>query len=326
MSVINELINTSSQKALTRLWLISDLQQREPQNAEKFLSCAMNDFKNAVKLPVDGICYLGDSSEGIDREKIDCMTSMQIQQFELLHVPIYYAMGNHELDFYKHAPHQDGSAPELPFYNAVKTLPLWNCISSQEDICFFHDFGCFFSVFLSDHASSHGDWYATHGCGNGTYPYTSEDYQKINERIAAAGKPVFLFSHYPFPGGNRPSDLMAQMLPLPQNVRAHFYGHAHIGDAAWAKENLFRKISCVENQSIMQFDISSLDNLRGSTVRSAFFEYYGDGEYSVFWRDHKHALWEDFFLSRKDSYSLKDDRVSTCQAPQRTVQSQSITF
>ena len=53
------------------------------------------------------------------------------------------------------------------------------------------------------------------------------------------------------------------MLPLPANIRLHLYGHAHIGDAAWAGKDLYRKIACVDNHPIIQCDIASLEDGRG---------------------------------------------------------------
>ena len=49
-----------------------------------------------------------------------------------------------------------------------------------------------------------------------------------------------------FCGGNRASEHLSTLLPLPHQVKIHFYGHAHIGDYAWAKENAYRRISCVD--------------------------------------------------------------------------------
>ena len=51
------------------------------------------------------------------------------------------------------------------------------------------------------------------------------------------------------------------MMPLPENFRAHFYGHAHIGDGHWAGENLYRQIAGTENSPVCQFNISSLDHI-----------------------------------------------------------------
>ncbi len=44
-------------------------------------------------------------------------------------------------------------------------------------------------------------------------------------------------SHYAFPGGQKPSALQAQLLPLPANVRALLRGHPHIGDLKWNKDD-----------------------------------------------------------------------------------------
>ena len=79
-------------------------------------------------------------------------------------------------------------------------------------------------------------------------------------------------------------------------MKLHFYGHAHIGDTAWAGKDCFKKISCVDNQNIPQIDIASLENIRGNAVRSAFFEIYEDENYAVLFRNHSEKKWEEIYI------------------------------
>jgi hypothetical protein len=151
-------------------------------------------------------------------------------------------------------------------------------------------------LFLSDHAHPQNRWASTHGLVHadaGAYPHDARAYRAVRDRIAAVRGPVITCGHYAFAGGNRPSPLLDQMLPLPSNVRLHLYGHAHIGDAAWAGKDLYRKIACVDHHPIVQCDVASLEDGRGSAIRSAVLEIYRDGSMGVYFRNHTTARWEE---------------------------------
>ncbi len=301
---INRIFDESTERRHTRFWLFSDLQQRNPVLAEKYFTIAMEDFKS-IGTDITGICYLGDASEGTDLKLLDTMISMQLKKLDEIGAPIYYVVGNHELEYYRHCLKTKEAKPIVPFFDAVHGRPNWHLVQSQEDFWFAEEMSEFTMLFFSDHASKDGLWFGFHENMPDPpdhYPYPKEAWLAVRDKFAGT-KPVFTFAHCGFPGANRPAALLAQMLPLPDNFRAHFYGHAHIGDEVWAGCNLYRQIACVENQPILQFDIASLDHLRGSTVRSAFFDYYGDGEYGVFFRDHVNARWEHFFISTHDAKS-----------------------
>ena len=94
----------------------------------------------------------------------------------------------------------------------------------------------------------------------------------------------------------RPSRLMDQMMPLPGNIKLHLYGHAHIGDAAWAGKDLYRKIACVDDHPIVQADIASLEDGRGSAIRSALLEIYADHSLGLFFRNHSVKRWEEMLV------------------------------
>lgn len=303
-SFADAVFSEAAEHVRTRFWLISDLQQGNPRFAEQYFTAAMRDF-HAVGTKIDGVCYLGDAAEGIDLDALEIMIGMQIEGLESLNVPIHYVIGNHELDYYRRCRRQK-MPPRIPFYEMVKGRPLWRLIPDQEDFWFAQEMPEYTMLFFSDHASKDGSWCATHQSlppepELAVYPHKKEVWQAVRDRFGASGKPVFTFAHCAFPGGNRPSQFLEQLLPLPDNFRAHFHGHSHIGDAAWGGENLYRQIAAVNDHAVLQFDIASLDHMRGTTVRSAFFDYYGDGEYGVFFRDHLNARWEHFFLSAHDA-------------------------
>ena len=49
----------------------------------------------------------------------------------------------------------------------------------------------------------------------------------------------------------------------------------------------------------MQVDIASLENGRGSAVRSAILEMYDTGEIGVLFRNHSLQCWDDYLVIRK---------------------------
>ena len=283
----------------TRFWVISDLQQQEYERAERYFSIAINDL-NHIGHSLNGVCYLGDASEGKDLENINRMIDMQLEKLDSLCLPVYYTIGNHETEYCRH--NKNGI---IPFFDAVHKRPNWHLVQSQEDFFFHEDMTEYTMLFFSDHVAKDGSWVAFHEgmpAKYSPYPHTKAEWEAARDSFAG-DKPVFTFAHCAFPGGNRPAALLAQMLPLPKNFRAHFHGHAHIGDAEWAGQNLYRQIAAIDNHPILQFDVASLDHWRGTTVRSAFFDYYGDGEYGVFFRDHVNHRWEQFFISAHDARS-----------------------
>ena len=307
--MVGNFIDTVFQEATkrfhTRFWLISDLQQGIYSYAERYLSIAIDDLNN-IPTRLDGICYLGDASAGRDLAEINRMIAMQLEKIDSLGLPVYYTMGNHETDILRHGLlHSDVPCSRIPFFEAVCNRRNWHLIKRREEFWFSEDMEEYSMLFFSDHAAEDGSWVAYSErmpeSGSG-YPYTKADWEAVRDRFAG-GKPVFTFAHCAFPGGNRPAALLAQLLPLPANFRAHFHGHAHIGDAKWAGQNLYRQIAAVDDHPILQFDVASLDHWRGTTVRSAFFDYYGNGEYGVFFRDHLNARWEQCFTSAYDARS-----------------------
>lgn len=279
---------------LRRFWLISDLQQSIPEHATACMTAGVEDFKT-LNLACDGICYLGDAIEGSRLEFLHEMTQMQIEKLGSLDIPVYYTMGNHDMDYMRST-----GDPKWPFWETIRKLPGWHTLDSVDSMYFARDMGPFVMVFFSAHAAKDASWHTTNGSVRGDaekYPY----YDKADElraMLASFDKPVFTLGHYGFPGANRGNELLGRILPLPDNVRMHIYGHAHIGDGMWAGKDLYRKIACVDNQQIPQVNVASLENRRGSAVRSAIFEYYEDGTVGLFFRNHTEHKWDEMYMQR----------------------------
>ena len=300
---MDRIVESCGNEAVRRLWIVSDLQQREPARASRHMHCAMEDFVS-LNMPVDAVCYLGDATEGDDISLINEMASMQQREFSRVDAPVYYVLGNHDFDYFRHQSKIVEDQPmKIPFMDYMKSFPQWHLPEDISRMSYKVDMGEFVLCFLTDHADPDGSWYTRHGKVHGrdkeAYPYTPDDYRKLMEELKNTGKPVITLSHYAFPGGNREAEIYQQFMPLPENIRVHFYGHAHIGDAAWAAENLYRKIACINDHPIMQFDIASLENGRGNAVRSAIMEWYPDHEIGLFFRNHSLQCWDDLLFFRE---------------------------
>ena len=255
----------------------------------------------SLGLEVDAVCYLGDSTEGTNLAHLHEMAAMQVEALARVDAPVYYTMGNHEMDYLRHSGAADFL--HIPMREHILREPQWHTTHRAEDWTFTADFGDLVLFFFSDHVAPDGSWCTTH-ChlqNPNHVPNPHDDGTACAEalrRLAAVDRPFFTFSHYAFPGGNRDDEgpLQRELLPLPDNSVAHFYGHSHIGDAYWGKENVFRQISAINNSRVTQFDIASLENRRGSTVRSAILEWYGGHHYGVFFRDHMAHDWEKMYI------------------------------
>ncbi len=107
--------------------------------------------------------------------------------------------------------------------------------------------------------------------------------------------PVAIASHYALPGGQKPSGLMARLLPLPENVKLMLHGHAHIGDLVWNKDNPWQRDNPVEGHALRQFNISALETLRSPGSHSAVLGLSPSGLFSLRIRCHQERAWLDSF-------------------------------
>ena len=299
-SLMDAIIESVNKRVKHRFWVISDLQQRIPERSTYCMTTAVSDFQS-LNLPVEAICYLGDATEGDNLKFIHEMAAMQVRELAKVDAPVYYAIGNHDFDYFFH--HQEElNSMTIPFVEYVAQYPQWHIQKDMTDMFYTVDLGDMAIVMLTDHADPMGKWYTTHGQVRNdaaAYPYTAEHYQALTEQIHQLGKPVLTMSHYAFPGGNREAPLFRQLMPLPENVRMHFYGHAHIGDAEWAGKDCYRKLSGVDDQAIMQVNVASLENYRGTAVRSALVNVYEDEEIGILFRNHSSHCWDDVLIVRK---------------------------
>jgi hypothetical protein len=293
--VISSVLKSLQSQVLHRVWVFSDLQQSVPAEARRCLTTAVEDFRG-LALPVEQIWYLGDAVEGTRLDHLEEMAAMQVEALSAFGAPVRYVLGNHDFDFLTRD--KGASGRTAIFRDAVQKTPGWRTTESIESFYFIDRIGDFTLCFLSDHADPRGRWISTHGTVHGDqrlYPHNAQAYQRVRDELAAAG-PVIICSHYAFAGGNRPSELHNLMLPLPANVRLHLYGHAHIGDAVWAGKDLYRKIAAVDDHPIIQCDIASLEDGRGSAIRSMVLEIYKDRSLGLFFRNHSTRRWEEHLL------------------------------
>lgn len=298
--IIDDLIRSAAPRVRHRLWILSDLQQQQPRRAAHCMKCAADDFVS-LGMPVEAVCYLGDATEGHNLGFIHEMAQMQAEQFARVHAPKYYAIGNHDFDYF--AFHRDTlKGMCIPFVEFMRDQPDWHVPGDITKLYQLVDMGDYALCFFTDHADPAGRWYTTHGEIRGdasAYPYTLEDYRRVMEEIAALGKPVLTLSHYSYAGGNRAAPLFDRFLPVAGNVRMHFYGHAHIGDEVWAGKDCHRKIAAVDGQPLMQINVASLENYRGTAVRSVIVEWYDTQEIGVLFRNHSGHCWDDYLIVRE---------------------------
>ncbi len=295
------LYRESLTRAKAAAWVFSDLQQRDPEKARECFELSLADFTDMGK-PAGIIWYLGDAVEGRDLPRLREMAAMQEEGFERLGLPVCLALGNHDLEmmFAKDRP-----PLELPFYEAVRRHKDWHCTEKVTDWYYKIPFADHTVYFLNDHVSPEREWIHFQGVVRGDYPYFDRA-DALRREIAAEKTPVITASHYSFAGGNRASEMQSRLLPLPANVRLHLYGHAHIGDYKWAKENACRRISWIDWHDIPQINVSSFEHIRGRTCRSVFLHIYGDNTYGVFFRDHDRRVFTEAYFPANDRYLSLD--------------------
>lgn len=292
------------QEPLRRFWLFSDLQQHDPTNARICMHTGVEDFLS-LDLPVDAVCYLGDSTEWIEIPHLEEMAEMQVKALARIDAPIYYVMGNHELDYQRRGPRSRPAPIKIPMRERILRENQWHTTASPRDWTMTADFDGLTLFFFSDHGDPDGYWCDTHGYvqdyidregGEPPHQEGDEEEQRIRATLASIETPFFTLSHYAYAGGNRESPQQSRFLPLPGNAIAHFYGHCHIGDEKWGGDQCLRQIAGIAGSSLTQFDIASLENRRGNAIRSAIVEWYGGRSYGVFFRDHTAKRWDKVYL------------------------------
>ena len=297
------LYEESLRRAKHRVWILSDLQQRDPDKARECLEVSMADFA-AMGQPADMIWYLGDSVEGDTRAHLTAMVDMQEEAFGATGLPLCYVAGNHDFDY---TLNNGEPTPYIPFVDMVRRHPGWHTIAADSDWYYTLPLGEHTVYFFSDHIAPDRSWWAFHGGVHGdqeAYPHWGE-FEEVRAAMAAAPGPVITVSHYSFAGGNRESPFLSKLMPLPETVKLHFYGHAHIGDFDWAREHAYRRICWVNWHDIPQINVSSFEHIRGRVCRSVFLHIYEDNSYGIFFRDHDHGVFSECYLPAKVQYPHK---------------------
>ena len=233
----------SLKRAKHKVWIFSDLQQADPKDTQECLNISMEDYY-LLGAPADMIWFLGDCVEGADVSRLEEMCEMQEKAFVKAGIPLCFVAGNHDLDYMRSGNGKEKKA-YIPFYEMAKKHKDWYMASSYEDPYFKVPLGDFKIYFFTDHIAADRSWFTSHGLIHGDeqqYPHI-ELLQKIKDEMEGDGCPVITASHYSFPDGSRPAELLKNIMPLPQNVKLHFYGHAHIGDSVWAGDRPYQRIS-----------------------------------------------------------------------------------
>ena len=289
------LYQQSLARAVHKVWVLSDLQQALPENTRRCLDAGISDFE-LLGRPAEQIWYLGDAIEGADPDRLRAMCTLQENAFAALNLPLCYATGNHDYDYAR--THRD-EAPWMPFYQMVHDHPGWKTTETCEDFYFRTTVGKYPVYFLCDHVSRENRWAVTHShvvWGQEEYPYTQADAESLRQKMAAETEPIITCGHYGFSGCNRDHFLMDHLLPLPKTERIHFYGHSHIGDWVWGKQDTWRRICWVDWHDVPQIDVSSFENIRGEHCRSVLLHIYEDGNMGIFFRDHDHHRFTEVYF------------------------------
>lgn len=307
MSVIyNFIYQESLKRAKHKIWIFSDLQQSNPENAKECLDVSMKDYY-FLGAPADMIWFLGDCVEGCNKEHLLAMCEMQEKVFMETGIPLCYTAGNHDLDYARCGNSGDVF---IPFYEMAKKHSDWYVASSYTDPYFKVSLGDFKIYFFTDHIDANKLWNTTHGEIHGdanAYPHI-QALQKIREEMEEDSCPIITASHYSFAGGSRPSELFNNIMPLPQNVKMHFYGHAHIGDFLWAGDRPYQRISWMNNHDIPQINVSSFEHIRGNKCRSVFLHIYEDQSCGIFFRNHDDHVFTECYFPSKINYPHKEKK------------------
>lgn len=281
----------SASDATLRVWVISDLQPPSEERARQVLRDAVDDMLS-LDVALDAIWCLGDALRGANENLLDLTTSVFLTELKRCGVPVCYLLGNHDMDLRS----QTGAA-RFPLWEAARSNPDWHVQERLEDFYFLRRVGRCLVVFLGDHADPSGGWWTTHGGvrDGEKYPHPPQAYAALSRRLAEWDGPVIVASHYAFPGGQKPSPLLAQLLPLPGNVRAILHGHAHIGDLTWNKDDPWERLHDVTGQPLRQYNVSALEPDRSPGSHSALLEISPSDAMTLRIRCHETRRWEDQF-------------------------------
>lgn len=307
--IYDELYELGKKRAKHVIWIMSDLQQKKYDNAKKCLDICMEDYE-LLGRPAEMIWYLGDATESADLPEVERMAQMQEDMFGALDVPLCYATGNHDYDYAEYCHKRGISEYRIPFFERVQAHPGWHTAADTEHTWFKVGLDGWMFYFFCDHAAKDNSWCSTHNgirFGVENYPYTEEHFASIRRDMEACDKSIITAAHCAFPGGNRDTKFLGMIQPLPLNVRAHFYGHSHIGEYMCPRERIFSQIQWVDWQDIPQIDVASFENIRGTYCRSVILQLYEDNTMGVFFRVHDTHSFSSAFFPAKTSMEKPGD-------------------
>lgn len=302
----DEIYRASLEQAVHKLWIFSDLQQYDPAKARECMEVNLRDFR-ALGEPADMLWYLGDTVEGVEPDRLEDMCRMQEEAFASLGLPLCFVAGNHDIDYIRKA-----GGDRVFMYEMVKRHPEWHCAPEIDQPYFKVRLGRYTVYFLTDHVAKDLSWNTTHGIVHGqaeAYPHYAL-LENLKNEIAREEGPVITASHYAFAGGSRASALFNEhILPLPQNVKLHFYGHAHFGDFYWAGESPYKRISWVDLHDIPQINVSSFEHVRGLQCRSVFLHIYEDDSCGIFFRNHDAGVFTECYFPAKENFPYSERKA-----------------
>lgn len=277
----------------TNIWIHSDLQLSRPDQAEETLNRAVEDLLD-LRQPLDEIWCLGDALCGTNLVELEKIADINQRHLARLGVPVSYVMGNHEIDLKNF-----GKLHRYPLHEAARRNPMWH-VADLESPFLIKYCAEYMMVMMGDHAAHDGSWWVSQGGVHGEvehYPYLPDAYQNLRQCIEDHDGPVILASHYALPGGQRPSDLLAHLLPLPSNVRLHLHGHAHIGDLVWNKERPWQRKNPIDGTTSQhQYNISALESDRSPGSHSALLSFGSEQPMTLRIRCHLSYQWEEPFV------------------------------
>lgn len=282
-----------ARETTARVWVISDIQQSAPADALATLSAAVDDML-AESPGLDAVWCLGDALRGPDEADLEQVADIFIRQLARLGLPVCYLLGNHDVDLKRMT-----GTDRHPLWERALKEPGWHTMERLDAFFFVRRIGGCAAVFMGDHAAPDGSWFTTHGGVSGKaperYPHDEASYAKLSRAMAEFDGPVVIASHYALPGGQKPSGLMARLLPLPDNVKLVMHGHAHIGDLVWNKDNPWQRDNPVTGQPLRQFNVSALESVRSPGSHSAVLEIAPGGPSRLRIRCHQERKWVDTF-------------------------------
>ena len=274
------------------IWVQSDLQLAQPGRAISVLGNAVRDT-GELDIELDGVWCLGDALCGVKEADLEEVATASIDLLESLGVPVVYLLGNHEMDV-----RQTSGRNVFPILERTAGRPLWHVQPDLDD--FYFERMCFGTrvFFMGDHADRRADgkWFVQHHRVKGDgYPHTDASWNGLRESIRAASEPVLTVSHYAYPGGQRPGELIAQLLPLPDTVVTHLHGHAHIGDMVWNSERPYQRKNPIDGTAVKQYNISALEDVRSPGSHTAFLRFESGVPAEIRIRCHHEKRWVETF-------------------------------